>query len=188
MDIHQTIAQEFSLGLHQILGALQLFAEGGTVPFIARYRKEKTGEMNEVQLRALQDRFTYLTELQERKAAILESIQEQGKLTDELRARIEACMQKTGLEDLYLPFRPKKRTRATIARERGLEPLARFIQSLNAPDAPQGDLESAAAVYVSEALGVAGPREALQGASDILAEEISEKAELRGHLRDYLLN
>jgi protein Tex len=188
MNIHQTIAQELSLGLPQIQSALGLFAEGGTVPFIARYRKEKTGEMNEIQLRSLLDRFTYLTELEERKATILQSIEEQGKLTDELRIKIEACLQKTELEDLYLPFKPKKRTRATIAREKGLEPLALHIKLLNVPEVANPNLEWEAAKYVSETLGVATPGEALQGASDILAEEVSEKAELRGHLRDYFLN
>jgi len=114
MDIIQLIAQELSLGLNQIQNALALFAEGGTVPFIARYRKERTGEMNEVQLRALLERHTYLTELEERKAAILKSIDDQGKLTEDLRTRIEACLQKTELEDLYLPFKPKKRTRRAM--------------------------------------------------------------------------
>src|SRR5512136_1789182 len=188
MDIAKLIAQELSLGLDQIENALALFAEGGTVPFIARYRKERTGEMNEVQLRALLERHTYLTELEERKAAILKSIEEQGKLTDELKGKIEACLQKTELEDLYLPFKPKKRTRATIAREKGLEPLAEFVKSLNANDAAPGDLDAEAARYISEELGVQSAQEALQGASDILAEEVSEKAELRQHLRDYLMN
>ncbi len=188
MNIHQQLAEELSLPLNQVHNALTLFAEGGTIPFIARYRKEKTGEMNEVQLRALIDRFTYLTGLEERKTAILQSIEEQGKLTDELRTRIEACLQKTELEDLYLPFRPKRRTRATAAREKGLEPLALFIKSLNTSDAPSGDLEGEAARYISESLGVPTAAEALQGASDILAEETSEKAELRRFLRDYLMN
>ncbi|MBN1569325.1 MAG: RNA-binding transcriptional accessory protein [Acidobacteria bacterium] len=188
MDIIQLIAQELSLGLSQIQNALALFAEGGTVPFIARYRKERTGEMNEVQLRALLERHTYLTELEERKAAILKSIEDQGKLTEELKTGIEACLQKTELEDLYLPFKPKKRTRATIAREKGLEPLAEFVRSLNAGDAPPADLEAEAARYISEELGVQSAEEALHGASDILAEEVSEKAELRRHLRDYIMN
>src|SRR5512136_263716 len=129
MDIPQLIAQELSLRLDQVENALALFAEGGTVPFIARYRKERTGEMNEVQLRALLERHTYLTELEERKAVILKSIEDQGKLTDDLKSKIEACLQKTELEDLYLPFRPRKRTRATVAKEKGLEPLALFIKS-----------------------------------------------------------
>ena len=188
MNVQQLIAQELSLGIGQVKSALTLFAEGGTVPFIARYRKEKTGEMNEVQLRALLDRHTYLTELEERKTVILQSIEEQGKLTEDLKARIEGCLQKTELEDLYLPFRPKRRTRATVAKEKGLEPLAQHIKSLNAPDAPPADLDSEAAQYISDSLGVADAAEALQGAADILAEEVSEKAELRRYLRDYLMN
>ena len=188
MDIQQLIAQELSLGLNQVQNALSLFAEGGTVPFIARYRKERTGEMNEVQLRSLLERFTYLSELEERKAAILQSIEEQGKLTGDLKARIESCLQKTELEDLYLPFRPRRRTRATIAREKGLEPLALLIKSLNVADAPPADLEAEASNYISGSLGVATAVEALQGASDILAEEVSEKAELRRHIREFLTN
>jgi protein Tex len=194
MNIPELIAQELSLQLNQVHNALQLFAEGGTVPFIARYRKEKTGEMNEIQLRALQERHAYLTELEERKNTILKSIEEQGKLTDELKAKIETCLQKTELEDLYLPYKPKKRTRATMAREKGLEPLAAHIKALNEPDVPASDdavasdIEAEAARYLSEELGVHSAEEALQGASDILAEEVSEKAELRQHLRDYLMN
>ncbi len=186
LDIPQLISQELSLKLPHVRNALELFSGGATVPFIARYRKERTGEMNEIQLRNLIDRFTYLTELEERKSVILQSIGEQGKLTDELKAKIEACLQKTELEDLYLPFRPKKRTRATAAREKGLEPLALFIQSLNTPDTPAADLYAEAAKYVSESSGVPSAEDALQGASDILAEEVSEKAELRQHIRDYI--
>jgi uncharacterized protein len=188
MDITQLIARELSLNVNQIQNALALFAEGGTVPFIARYRKERTGEMNEIQLRALLERHTYLTELEERKAAILKSIEEQGKLTDDLKAKIEACMQKTELEDLYLPFKPKKRTRATVAREKGLEPLSEFIKGLNTNEAAPADITSEAARYISEELAVASAEEALQGASDILAEEVSEKAELRQYLREYMMN
>ena len=188
MDIVQLVSQELSLGLHQVENALALFAEGGTVPFVARYRKERTGEMNEIQLRALLERHTYLTELEERKAAILKSIEEQGKLTEELRIKIENCLQKTELEDLYLPYKPKKRTRATIAREKGLEPLADRIRELNQPEAAASDLETEAAAFISEELGVTDTAAALSGASDILAEEISEKAELRQHLRDYIMS
>jgi uncharacterized protein len=188
MNIPQLVAQELSLGFNQVENALALFAEGGTVPFIARYRKERTGEMNEVQLRALLERHTYLSELEERKATIFKSIEEQGKLTDDLKAKIEACLQKTELEDLYLPYKPKKRTRATIAKERGLEPLASCIRDLNVPDAAAADLPAEAARYISAELGVQSAEEALQGASDILAEEVSEKAYLRQHLRDYFVN
>ncbi len=187
MNIPETLAQELSLGLGQIQNALSLFSEGGTVPFIARYRKERTGEMNETQLRTLLERHTYLAELEERKSVVLKSIEDQGKLTDALKASIEACLQKTELEDLYLPFKPKKRTRATVAKEKGLEPLAVFIKERNRPEAPPVDLEEEAAAYVSEEHGIPSPVEALQGASDILAEEVSEKANLRQYLREYLL-
>jgi uncharacterized protein len=144
--------------------------------------------MNEVQLRQLFDRFAYLTELEERKTTILKSIKEQGKLTPELRTLIEGCLQKNVLEDLYLPYKPKKRTRATVAREKGLGPLAEFIKGLNGPGTLAADLEGEAAKYVSEEHGVAAPADALTGASDILAEEVSEKADLRAFLRDYILN
>ncbi len=187
LDIPELISRELSLEIRHVQNALTLLAEGATVPFIARYRKEKTGEMNEVHLRALRDRFAYLTELEERKGTILESIAGQGKLTEELKAKIDACLQKTELEDLYLPYKPRKRTRATVAREKGLEPLARWIESLNTPCAPAADLEAEALKYVSESLALANAEEALQGASDILAEEVSEKADLRRHLRDYML-
>lgn len=187
IDIPQLLADELALKPHQVKNALELFAEGATVPFIARYRKERTGEMNEVQLRDLIERYTYLTELEERKIVILESITEQGKLTDELKASIMSCLQKTELEDLYLPYKPKKRTRATVAREKGLEGLAEFIKSLNTPEAGEADLVAEAMKYLSEEKGVTTLAEAFQGASDILAEEVSEIAELRSYLRNYFL-
>ncbi|MBD1833361.1 RNA-binding transcriptional accessory protein [Cyanobacteria bacterium FACHB-472] len=187
LNIPQLLAQELSLKPSQVQNALELLAEGSTIPFIARYRKERTDEMNEVQLRDLFDRYAYLTELEERKAAILEAIASQGKLTDELKAQIESCLQKTELEDLYLPYRAKRRTRATIAREKGLEPFAEFIKSLNVPNAKPVSLVEAAAQYVSEEKGVKTPEDALKGAADILAEEVSERANLRSHLREYLL-
>jgi len=186
LNIAQSLAEELSLRPAQVKNALELLAEGATVPFIARYRKERTDEMNEVQLRELSDRFTYLTELEERKVTILEAIAQQGKLTDELKVKIAACLQKTELEDLYLPYRPKRRTRATVAREKGLEPLAEFIKSLNSPSATPASLEEEAAKYVSQEK-VVKTSEALKGASDILAEVVSEKAQLRAYLRDYLL-
>ncbi|BAZ69898.1 MAG: RNA-binding transcriptional accessory protein [Pelatocladus maniniholoensis HA4357-MV3] len=187
LNIPQLLATELNLKAYQVQNALELLAEGATIPFISRYRKERTGEMNEVQLRDLADRHTYLSELEERKSTILNAIAEQGKLTNELKAKIEACLQKTELEDLYLPFRPKRRTRATVAREKGLEPLAELIKSLNHKNAAPTSLEDAAAKYVSEEKGVKTPEEALRGASDILAEEVAEKAELRAYLREYLL-
>jgi protein Tex len=187
LNIPQLLATELSLKPFQVENALELFAEGATVPFIARYRKERTGEMNEVQLRDLLDRYTYLTELEERKAAILKSIAEQGKLTEDLQKAIDACLQKNELEDLYLPYRPKRRTRATIAREKGLGLLAEWIKGLNQPTAAVASLEQEAAQYVSEEKGVKTPEEALKGAADILAEETAEKANLRAYLRDYLV-
>jgi protein Tex len=187
LNIPQLLAEELSLKLAQVNNALELFAEGATVPFIARYRKERTGEMNEVQLRDLFDRYTYLTELEERKKSILEAIAAQGKLTEDLKAKIEACLQKNELEDLYLPYRPKRRTRAAIAREKGLEPLALWIKSLNQPNAAPASLEKEAATYISEEKGVKTVDDALKGASDILAEEVAEKADLRAYVRDYLV-
>ena len=187
LNIPQLLATEINLKPHQVQNALELLAEGATIPFIARYRKERTDEMNEVQLRELAERYTYLTELEERKSVILSAIAQQGKLTDELKAKISSCLQKTELEDLYLPYRPKRRTRATIAREKGLEPLAEFIKSLNAKNAVTASLESEAAKYISETKGVKTAAEALKGAADVLAEEVAEKAELRAYIRDYLL-
>jgi uncharacterized protein len=188
LNITQLLATELELKPYQVENALLLFSEGATIPFIARYRKERTGEMNEVQLRDLSDRYTYLTELEERKKVIVNAIAEQGKLTEELEQKITSCLQKTELEDLYLPYKPKRRTRATIAREKGLEPLAAFIKSLNIKNGTSANLETEAAKYISEETGVKNAEEALKGASDILAEEIAEKAELRAYLRDYLLD
>ena len=188
LNIPQLLAKELSLSASQVQNALELFAEGATIPFIARYRKERTGSLDEIQLRDLSERFTYLSELEERKSAILEAIASQGKLTDELKAKIQSCLQKNELEDLYLPYKPKRRTRATIAREKGLEPLAEFIKSLNQRNAAPASLEKEAAKYISEEKGVKTVEDALKGASDILAEAVSEKAELRAYLRDYLIN
>ena len=187
LDIPQFLAQELSLKSFQINAALELLVEGATVPFIARYRKERTGEMDEVQLRQLADRHTYLTDLEERKGTILKAIAEQGKLTDELKTKIEASVQKTELEDLYLPYRRKRRTRASAAREKGLEPLAEFIQKLNREGSAIASLESEAAQYISEEKGIATVDDALQGASDILAEGVAEQATLRAYLRQYFL-
>ena len=187
LNISQLLADELDLKPFQVSNALELFAEGSTVPFIARYRKERTGEMDETQLRDLFDRYTYLTELEERKKAILEAIAQQEKLTPELETKITACLQKNELEDLYLPYRPKRRTRATIAREKGLEPLAAFIKALNTSTAALADLTTEAAKYVSDAKEVALAEDALKGASDILAEEVAEKANLRAYLRELLM-
>ena len=187
IDIEKLLAAELSLQPVQVRNALQLKSEGGTVPFIARYRKERTGEMDELQLHLLFDRHAYLVDLEDRKGVILDSIEKQGKLTDELRKKIDGCTQKTELEDLYLPYRPKKRTRATIAKEKGLEPLADAIRAANVPDVRSFDLHAAATPFVSEEKGVASVEEAIAGAADILAEEIAEKAEYRAHLREWII-
>ncbi|WP_421654802.1 Tex family protein [Leptothermofonsia sp. ETS-13] len=187
LNIPQLLANELSLKPFQVTNALELLAEGATVPFIARYRKERTGEMTETQLRELFDRYAYLTELEERKQTILQAIAQQGKLTPALQEQIEGCLQKNELEDLYLPYRPKRRTRATIAREKGLEPLAEFIQSLNLPNAAARSLDEEAAKYISEEKGVATVEDALKGAADILAEEVADRAEHRAYLRDYFM-
>ena len=187
LNIPQLLAKELSLTPSQVQNALELFAEGATIPFIARYRKERTDSLDEVQLRDLSDRFTYLTELEQRKATIQDAIASLGKLTDELKNQIESCLQKNELEDLYLPYKAKRRTRATIAREKGLELLCEFIKALNNPKATPVSLENEAEQYISEEKGVKTVEEALKGASDILAEEVSEKAPLRAYLRDYLM-
>jgi uncharacterized protein len=187
IDIQKLIASELGLQLWQVENTLQLKQEGGTLPFIARYRKERTGELDENQLRDLFDRFDYLTELEERKQTILKSIEEQGKLTDELKKKIEDCLVKTELEDLYLPYKPKRRTRATIAKEAGLEPLAELIKSFNTLDSKSIDLEKEAAAFVDAEKGVEDEKKALKGASDIIAEEISEVADLRSWVRNFFL-
>lgn len=187
IDIQKLLSEELTLELWQVSNTLSLKEEGATLPFIARYRKERTGNLDELVLRDLFDRFEYLTELEERKLTILNSIQEQGKLTDELREKIENCKVKNELEDLYLPFKPKKRTRATIAKEKGLEPLALLIKEHNLQSSPALDLQVAAEAFVSIEKGVTNTKEALAGASDIIAEEISEVAEIRSWIRDYFL-
>jgi protein Tex len=175
------IARELALAPRQVASTVALFAEGNTLPFVARYRKEVTGGLDEVQLRDVRDRAEYLSELEARRAAILKSVEEQGKLDPGLRARIEAADTKQALEDLYLPFKPKRRTRAMIARERGLEPLAELIWAGAASDAA---VDGAAAAFVDDANGVPSAGDALQGARDILAERVAEDADLRGWVRE----
>jgi uncharacterized protein len=175
------VAGELTLPVRQVASTLALFAEGNTLPFVARYRKEATGGLDETQLRAIQERSEYLRELYDRRAAIRKSIEEQGKLTPELAARLEGVTTKQALEDLYLPYKPKRRTRATIARERGLEPLADALWDGTMDDAAA---LAAAAGYVSAAREVPGVDEALAGARDILAERVAEDAEHRGWVRD----
>ncbi len=186
LDIRAQIATELELNPSIVQNVLDLFAEGATIPFIARYRKERTDEMNEIVLRELEERFNYLTELAARKESILSSIESQDKLTPELRAKIENSLLKTEIEDLYLPYKPKRRTRATIAREKGLEPLAELIRSLNNASAKPVELEPEAAKYIDEEKGVKTAAEALAGASDIIAESIADKANLRAYVREYI--
>ncbi|MGB5592829.1 MAG: Tex family protein [Crocosphaera sp.] len=187
IDYTKIIATELSLQQQQVKHSLELLIEGSTIPFIARYRKEKTDSLDEIQLRDIWERYNYLTELEKRKQTILEAIKSQGKLTDKLQQKIASCLSKTELEDLYLPYKPKRRTKATIAREKGLDALAELIKSLNHPTAKPFSLEETAQQYISSEKGVNNVEEALQGAADILAEEVAEKADLRAYIRDYLM-
>ncbi|MBE9221918.1 RNA-binding transcriptional accessory protein [Cyanobacterium stanieri LEGE 03274] len=185
INISQIIAQELCLKIEQVNSALNLFSEGATIPFIARYRKEITGSLNEIQLRDIQERFNYLQELEQRKQVILEAIALKNQLSDSLKAQITACLQKNELEDLYLPFKTKRRTRATMAKEKGLTPLIELIKQHNYPQTKSFNLEKEAQKYLNEE--VATIEEAIAGAGDILAEEIAEKAQLRAYLRDFIL-
>jgi uncharacterized protein len=180
LDLPRLLSEELRLPLPGITAVLRLLDEGSTVPFIARYRKEATGSLDEVAIRAIQQRAAYLKDLDERRRSVLKSIAEQGKLTPELEAQILAATTKAALEDLYLPFRPKRRTRAMVAREQGLEPLANRI--LEQPVA--GDPQAEAAAFVNAEKGVADAAAALQGARDIVAEAISESAPIRRGVRD----
>jgi uncharacterized protein len=174
------IAQTLNLPMRGLVAVIELLDDGGTVPFIARYRKEATGNLDEVQIRDIEEKLAYFRDLTDRRATILSSIAEQGKLTDELKSRIEATFDKSELEDLYLPYRPKRRTKATIAREKGLEPLATYLWQQQPSTQP---LENFAAGFVNVELGVASAEEALEGARHIVAEWISEDADLRKVLR-----
>ncbi|PZX52766.1 uncharacterized protein LV84_03376 [Algoriphagus ratkowskyi] len=183
MNYEVQIAAELQVRPAQVNATLQLLDEGGTVPFISRYRKEATGELDEVQVAAIRDRVLQLRELAKRKEAVLKSIDEQGKLTPELKGKVNAAETMSKLEDIYLPYKPKRRTKATIAREKGLEPLAEQIfeqKSIN--------LEAEAEKYVDAAKEVSSSEEALQGARDIISEWINEKAELREKMRKLFLN
>ena len=180
MDIMKKIAAELGVRANQVEAAVKLIDEGCTIPFIARYRKEATGALNDEQLRDLYDRLVYLRNLEEKKQTVLASIEEQGKLTEELRSQILAAETQVAVDDLYRPYRPKRRTRATIAKEKGLEPLANILmlQMLKTPVLEE------AAKYVDPEKEVATPEEALAGARDILAEFISDNADYRKHIRE----
>jgi len=180
MDILQKLTEELQVKGWQVEAAVNLIDEGNTIPFISRYRKEATGALNDEQLRTLGERLTYLRNLEEKKAQVISSIEEQGKLTPELRAQIEAAQTQVAVDDLYRPYRPKRRTRATMAREKGLEGLADII-SLQMTKRP---LEEEAGAYLSEEKGVLTVEEALAGAKDIIAESISDEAAYRTYIRD----
>ena len=180
-SISRRIAEELGVREQQVNATVTLLDEGATVPFIARYRKEVTGSLDDSQLRTLEERLRYLRELEDRRGTILNSIEEQGKLTDELRASIEAADTKNRLEDLYLPYKPRRRTKAQIAREAGLEPLADTLY-----DDPTQDPETVAAGYLNPEAGVEDVKAALDGARYILMERFAEDAELLGALRDFV--
>jgi uncharacterized protein len=178
--INQRIATELAVGVGQVSAAVELLGEGATVPFIARYRKEKTGGLDDTQLRKLEERLGYLRELEERRVTVLKSIEEQGKLTPELSRSITAAQTKVELEDLYAPYKPKRRTKAQIAREAGLEPLSDALLAN-----PSLDPATEAAKYVDAGKGVADVKAALDGARHILIERIGESASLVGTLREW---
>ena len=177
MEIHVVIAQELGVKPHQVEAAITLLDEGNTVPFIARYRKEVTEELKDEQLRDIEERTKYLRNLLQRKEEVTKSIEEQGKLTEELSAAIAKAMKLQELEDLYLPFRPKKRTRASMARDRGLEPLSQAFFTMTTEE----ELRQVATEYITEEVPTVD--DALQGAMDIVAEDVSERADIRQYLR-----
>jgi uncharacterized protein len=179
------MSEQLGVPLNKIVPTIMLFDEGATVPFIARYRKEVTGNLDEVQIRSIEEKLAYFRELEDRRATVLQSIDEQGKLTPELRARIEATFEKNELEDLYLPYRPKRRTKASIAREKGLEPLADYLWNQIPAELPLADY---AATFLSEEKGVASVEEALEGARHIVAERVNEDAEIRKRVRQMMMD
>ena len=184
MDIIQKITQELQVKAWQVEAAVQLIDEGNTIPFISRYRKEATGSLNDEQLRNLDERLKYLRNLEDRKESVIGSIEEQGKLTEELKAAILSAESLVVVEDLYRPYKQKKRTRATIAKEKGLEPLANLIllQMLDKP------LEEAAVEYIDQEKEVHTAQEAIDGAKDIIAEMISDEADYRIYIRNVTMN
>lgn len=183
MDIIKILQDELQIKRSQVENTIGLIEEGNTIPFIARYRKEVTGGLNDEVLRKFHERYTYLLNLEARKEQVIRLIDEQGKLTEELKKQIENASTATEVEDLYLPYKAKKRTRATIAKEKGLEPLAERIKEQDV-----ADLHALASEYINEEKGVATVEEALQGASDILAESISEEANYRSFIRKVTFN
>lgn len=177
MNLYEQISKELKIKSSQVQQVIALLEDAKTVPFIARYRKEQTGSLDEVQIKAIEDRYAYMNQLADRKQEVLRSIEEQGKLTDDLRSQIEKATVLQRIEDIYRPYKQKKRTRATIAKEKGLEPLAQDILKW-----PNATAESLAKDYETSELSI---QDALAGASDILAELISDDAEVRSALREH---
>ena len=180
-EMNLIISRELHLKEHQVRQTVQLLDDGSTIPFIARYRKEMTGMLDENQIRSIQERVEYLRQLDERKNEVIRLIDEQGKLTDELAKQINGALKLQEVEDLYRPYRQKRRTRATIAREKGLEPFAQFLMQ-----ATKGNVEEKANKYLNEEKGVSTPEEAIQGACDILAEDMADDAAVRDWIRRYI--
>jgi len=176
----EIISNELNLYIVQVKNTISLLDEGNTIPFIARYRKEHTGSLDEDQLRKIDDRIIYLRKLEERRQTVLKSIEEQGKLTPELKAQIEATLKSQELEDLYLPYKPKRKTRASVAIEKGLEPLAKIILH---QEIENRNLEDVVSPFLSEEKEVSNIKEAIDGACDIIAEQISEDIQIRNELR-----
>jgi uncharacterized protein len=187
VNIVEAIAQETKLRPEQVRNTMALFDQGSTVPFIARYRKEQTESLDEVGIRAIEERYAYFKDLVERKETVLKSIEAQGKLTPELKAKIERTVSKTELEDLYLPYKPKRRTRAMAAKEAGLEPLARILEAQDAGALAGQTPEQLAAPYINAEKKIDTATAALQGALDILAEELSENPDVRRQFRETAL-
>src|SRR6201996_262847 len=179
---YKKIAAEFSVAEKQVIATVNLLDEGATVPFISRYRKELTGSLDEVQVAGIRDRIQQLRELDKRREAILNSLTEMGKLTPELEKQINGAETMVLLEDIYLPYRPKRKTRATAAREKGLQPLADLLFAQN-----KFDITTEAEKYISEEKGVATAGDALAGARDIIAEQVSEDAAARTNLRELFM-
>jgi protein Tex len=179
------IAQQLNVSLHSLTATIALLDEGATVPFIARYRKEVTGNLDEVQIRDIQEKLEYFRELEDRRETVLRTIEEQGKLTPELKAKIEATLEKNELEDLYLPYKPKRRTKATIAREQGLEPLAMYLWN---QEQSEQSVDQLAASFVNSDKGVESIEDALRGARHIVAEMIAENADHRKFIRQLMMD
>ena len=183
MNINHIIANELSVKLWQVDAAIKLIDEGNTIPFIARYRKPVTGELNDEQLRTLDERLKYLRNLEEKKKTVVDSITEQGKMTDEIMSKIAMAETIVAVDDIYRPFRPKRKTRATEAKAKGLEPLADIFLKQEKNKNP----EEEAKAFVNEEKGVANVAEAIQGAKDIIAEMVSDNDEFRKAIRNIVV-